>query len=227
MRRLGLSLFSHRTLAVARWDLHFIRIRFTNVLRNSQRKAQRFIASRSKPVYVNLGSGPRGIDDPHWINVDGFDARNVHFVLDFNRPLPFADASLDGVFCEHVLEHFSLADGERLMREVRRCLRPGAAGRLIVPDASRVIQMYFSNPEELVERRLGRQGTAMEAVNSLFRQHYEHQFLYDWTTLNLMLERAGFRKISRSTFGTGDLCPALVLDDPKYEWESLYVEVQK
>ncbi|MBU6297927.1 MAG: hypothetical protein KJS68_06745, partial [Alphaproteobacteria bacterium] len=71
-----------------------------------------------------------------------------------------------------------------------------------------------------------RGGTAAEAVNSYFRQRYEHQFLYDWPTMEQMLRRAGFGTVIRQKCGRGDL-PELILDDPKYEWESLYVEAVK
>jgi hypothetical protein len=66
----------------------------------------------------------------------------------------------------------------------------------------------------------------MEAVNSYFRQRYEHHFLYDWTTLRSMLEQVGFATVVRSEYGIGRLNNDIVLDDPKYEWESLYVEAK-
>ena len=67
----------------------------------------------------------------------------------------------------------------------------------------------------------------MEAVNLCFRQRYEHQFLYDWTSMQAMLRRAGFSKIVHIVYNQSELCQPIVLDDPKYEWESLYVEAMK
>jgi len=66
----------------------------------------------------------------------------------------------------------------------------------------------------------------MEVVNSYFRQRYEHQFVYDWAIMEKMLLRAGFNRILRVSFGHGVFCQSITLDDPKYEWESLYVEAQ-
>ena len=60
-----------------------------------------------------------------------------------------------------------------------------------------------------------------------FRQRYEHQFVYDWPTMEKMLLRAGFAVVYRSAFGQGRHCLPIVLDDKKYEWESLYVEALK
>ncbi|MGA7792964.1 MAG: methyltransferase domain-containing protein [Candidatus Acidiferrales bacterium] len=161
------------------------------------------------------------------MNADGFLDKNVHYLVDFGRPLPFPNGSFDGVFCEHVMEHFSLADGERVAREVNRVLRPGGCFRVIVPNAEFVLGRYFDAPEELVARRGTGEETPMEIVNLYFRQRYEHQFSYDWITMEKMLLRAGFGVVYRSAFGKGRQCAPIVLDDEKYEWESLYVEALK
>ncbi len=48
--------------------------------------------------------------------------------------LPFAPASFDVVLCNHVLEH--VPDDRRAMAELRRVMRPGGWGMLLVPDVS-------------------------------------------------------------------------------------------
>ena len=227
VRNLLLFLFSHRFLAVARWDLHLLLIRCWNAITLSRRRIRKHVLARQAPLFLNLGCGPRGISDPHWVNVDGFRDRNIHLLLDFSRPLPFPDESFDGVFCEHVLEHFSLEQGQRLAREIRRILRSGGCLRVVVPDAELVLRKYFDAPGELVARRGGGDDTPMEIVNSYFRQRYEHQFLYDWSTLQKVLVREGFKIVSRVSFGQERICKAITLDDKKYEWESLYAEALK
>jgi predicted SAM-dependent methyltransferase len=229
LRRLLLSLFSHRTLAVMRWDVHFMGVRLSNAVGGQKRRAARFATSRTRPVLLNLGAGPRGVADGHWVNVDGFRDAGVHFLVDLQRPLPFADATFDGVFSEHVLEHFTEEDGLQLAAEVARILRPGGVFRVVVPDGEFVLRSYFDEPDELVRYRgAGEPGeTAMEMVNSFFRQRYEHQFMYDWPTLRRLLERAGFGEVTRSAFGAAALEPKLAIDDPKYARESLYVEARK
>jgi predicted SAM-dependent methyltransferase len=125
------------------------------------------------------------------------------------------------------MEHFSLQDGESLAREVHRILRAGGCFRVIVPDGELALRRYVDAPQELVERRGNGEGTPMEIVNLYFRQRYEHQFAYDWTTMEKMLLRAGFSTVNRSAFGKSDRCTRVVLDDQKYQWESLYVEAMK
>jgi predicted SAM-dependent methyltransferase len=224
MRRLLLAFFSHRTLALARWDLGLFRVRMRGAVTGQRARLRRFVASREAPLLLNLGAGPRGVEDAHWVNVDGAPDTSVQFLVDFSRPLPFQDGVFDGIFCEHVLEHFTQEDGERLAREVRRILKPGGVFRVVVPDAEFVLRSYFEAPEALAVARSAGDGTAMEAVNAYFRQRYEHQFLYDWPTLALTLRRAGFSGVRRSGFRDPASCAWLRIDDEKYAHESLYVE---
>jgi hypothetical protein len=67
----------------------------------------------------------------------------------------------------------------------------------------------------------------MEAVNSYFRQRYEHQFLYDWVTLEKTLKAAGFDDVRRAKFQNGSVSDMAVLDDERYAGESLYIEAFK
>jgi predicted SAM-dependent methyltransferase len=226
VRRLLLFFFSHRTLATARWDLGLLGMRLRAALIGQRGRIRRFIATRASPVYLNLGAGPRGADDRHWVNVDAAPAPGVAFLIDFQRPLPFDDATFDGVFCEHVLEHFAQVDGEGLSREVARILKPRGVFRVIVPDAELVLRSYFETPDQMVEARGAGEGTAMEMVNSYFRQRYEHQFMYDWPTLERTLRRAGFVDVVRRRFRDPNGCKSLRIDDPKYQRESLYVEAR-
>jgi predicted SAM-dependent methyltransferase len=227
LRDFLLWLFSHRLLAVARWDIHFLCLRTWNTLTRQKSRIHNALSKLQAPVFLNLGSGPRGLEDSHWVNVDGFPDKNVHYLLDFGRRLPFADGSFDGVFCEHVMEHFSLLDGQTISREVHRVLRPGGCFRIVVPDAELVLRRYLEAPQELVKRRGNGEETPMEIVNLYFRQRYEHQFAYDWLTMEKMLLRAGFDAVHRVAFGMSRECAPIVLDDKKYEPESLYVEALK
>jgi predicted SAM-dependent methyltransferase len=165
--------------------------------------------------------------------VDAFPDTNVHFLLDFNRTMPFEDQTLDGVFCEHVVEHFTFEDGRQMLGEICRALKAGGVVRIIVPDAAWVMRTYFDQPDLLVHHRLGESVSGAESqepmgiVNQYFRQRYEHHFLYDFPSLEKMLKQAGFAEVTQLTFKQSAMCPDLVLDHPKYQIESLYVEARK
>ena len=227
VRRLLLFTFSHRTLALIRWDLHFIWVRFTNVVLLKQRSLLKRIAEAEGPIYLNLGSGPKGLSDRRWINVDGYRDTNVQYLLDFARHWPFPDSSLSGIFCEHVFEHFDMERGQTILRESLRVLQPGGCLRLIIPDGEKILQSYFDSPAELLVHRPGETPCIMEAVNSYFRQRYDHQWIYDWELLEHQLREAGFDQVARVRFGEATISKPVLLDDQAYAWESLYVEAAK
>jgi predicted SAM-dependent methyltransferase len=223
MRKLLFFFFTQRTLALVRWDIHFVQVRLANALFRRGNKVVRGAGKRDAK-YLNLGSGPRGKADGGWINVDGYRDRNVDICLDFNRRLPFPDGQFEGIFCEHVFEHFDFEQGQALLKECLRVLRPGGRIRIIVPDGEKILRTYLDNPGELVERRGPDNPFAMDAVNSYFRQRYEHQFIYDWPLLEHQFSRAGFTGIERAGYMSGGPPTDILLDDAKYEWESLYVD---
>jgi predicted SAM-dependent methyltransferase len=200
-------------------------------MRSALKRTRSRIAARIShsphPLYLNLGSGPRGIASPHWINVDGFPDKNVQYLVDLSRPLPIPDGSFAGVFSEHVQEHFSLEDGIALIRECHRILAPGGHLRLIMPDGEKLMRTYFDDPRSLLARRPAPSGQPMESINNYFRQRYEHQCLYDFALAKFALETSGFTGVTQSSYGEG-VCPKeMILDDSKYAWESLYVDAVK
>jgi predicted SAM-dependent methyltransferase len=216
VRKLLLYLFSHRTVALLRWDLHFIWIRLTN---------RRPELNGTGKLFLNLGSGPRGSSDPGWVNLDGYKDTNVHFLADISRRLPFPDNRFSGIFCEHVFEHFDEDQGQNVLRECYRVMESGGRLRLIVPDGGKILENYVNNPSALIDHRQTRYQLPMEAVNSWFRQRYEHQCIYDFEYLAHQLSLAGFSRVRQCAYGEGS--ELLLLDDQRYEWESLYVEAEK
>jgi predicted SAM-dependent methyltransferase len=225
LRRVLLSVFSHRTLALIRWDLHLLLVRVRNVLTRSEQSLLARTSRAARPRFLNLGSGPRGLAASNWINVDAFPDTNVHHLMDFGRRFPFEDGSFDGIFSEHVLEHFTWEDGEHVLRECRRILAPGGFLRVIVPDASRIMRAYVDDPQSLISHRASSTCLPIEAVNLYAYQRYEHQCLYDWYLMERTLAAAGFSEIAQRSF-RNSANPVLAIDDAKYEWESLYVEAR-
>jgi predicted SAM-dependent methyltransferase len=178
-----------------------------------------------RPRYLNLGSGQRGFESPNWINVDGFPFSHTHYLADIARPLPFEDATFDGVFFQHVLEHFPRETGLAILQECCRILVSGGVLRVAVPDAERIVHTYVADPAELLKHRTATTGLPMDVVNMYAYQRYEHQCLYDFALLERTLCDAGFAEIERRGLGEGS-DGNLTIDDPVYSWESLYVEAR-
>ena len=140
---------------------------------------------------------------------------------DIIKGLPVPDASADGVYASHVLEHLSLEDMRTALRYTLRILKPGGVFRLIVPDlrerARRYVARVEADPDdaeaapwfvadtELGEARpLGGTLTRMRGALALGR----HQWMWDYPSMARELDRAGFVQIRPSKFGDAE--------DPKF-----------
>ena len=76
-------------------------------------------------VRLDIGGGENPM--PGWINVDRRHGMEAY-------PLQYPDNSIDEVRASHVLEHFPMADLEKVVKEWVRVLKPGARIRIAVPD---------------------------------------------------------------------------------------------
>jgi SAM-dependent methyltransferase len=58
------------------------------------------------------------------------------------KGFPFPDNSFDAAYSSHVLEHFTLEQGEYLLKEALRVLRPGGLLRIVVPDLETTLREF-------------------------------------------------------------------------------------
>ena len=158
-------------------------------------------------VKLHLGAGSSIIDC--WTNVDiisnearckklnrAWDGRELDLIHDLMEPLPYNDDSVDFIFSEHVLEHFTVKDGLVLLRDWHRVLRPGGRLRLAIPSIEGILETY-NNPDVLEERceKTGRKlMPKCKFMNEVFRS-YGHLFMYDYEYLSLVLKTIGFQGI--------------------------------
>lgn len=159
------------------------------------------------PHRLQLGCGATEL--PGWLGTDLEPSGNAVF-LDACAPFPLPDASFDLIYGEHMIEHLSWEDGQRMLGECLRVLRPGGRLRLATPDLAVILGLY-SQPGEpsgqayvrwISDTFLAGTATATPAfvINNAFH-NWGHKFLYDRTLLELALERAGFSGISACSYG--------------------------
>jgi len=164
--------------------------------------ARRKLAARRPPIRLCLGSGLSPI--PEWVNIDLRLGADV--VLDLASGIPAASESVDSIYSEHLIEHFSLEDGMALMRECRRVLRPDGILRIATPDLASLTQDYAHTWREhdwvsWPEHRWIDTGARM--LNQAFRG-WGHLYLYDFEDLSARLEAAGFHQVRRCALGESD-----------------------
>jgi predicted SAM-dependent methyltransferase len=114
------------------------------------------------------------------------DARADAYV-NIMRPLPFPNASLDGIFCEEVIEHIPLDAGRALLRECKRILKPGATLRLATPDLCWFANRLLANPAQPAE------------INEIFYSH-DHRHLFTPDELERECVTIGFKDPRRSHY---------------------------
>jgi predicted SAM-dependent methyltransferase len=184
-------------------------------------------ADWNRKPYLNVGCGEFPADG--FVNLDYFWRRGVDLCWDIVRSCPAPDGSLRGIFTEHCLEHISLSNCRKVLKDFHRALAPGGVLRVIVPDAGLYARLYceaqlgaaVTFPYE--ERYSGR--TPMMHLNRIFREH-GHLYAYDFETLHRLLEESGFHHIEQQLYCQGR-DPVLLLDTAERAPESLYVEAVK
>lgn len=153
---------------------------------------------------LQLGSGLKLLDG--WLNSDCSLVFKSPCFLDVTRPFPIEDAQFDYVFTEHLIEHLTFKEGQNLLRESYRVLKPGGKIRVACPDLMKVIGLYAAPKTEArqqyikhcVDCSLADIGIYNECfvINNAVR-NWGHKFLYDEQTMKLAMERVGFKDAVR------------------------------
>jgi predicted SAM-dependent methyltransferase len=151
-----------------------------------------FKAKKYRDKFVNVGCGPKYVDD--MVNIDGNLLRHKDVWLDVRFGLPFENDSIAGIYASHIIEHLSWAAVRKVAKEFHRVLRPGGVARIVVPSLEYAIDTYvhqqgdrFSSWPEEFESLGGRFNNFMLCAN-------QHLLMFDRTLLAELFTGAGFRK---------------------------------
>lgn len=127
--------------------------------------------------YLNLGCGDYFSKEKEWVNLDFVAAHEGVIAHNLLKGIPFEENTFDFVYHSHVLEHFSKEDGENLIYECFRVLKPNGVLRIAIPDLERIAKKYLDFLEQ------GMSNTNDEII----RANYEWMKIemYDQTVRNV------------------------------------------
>jgi predicted SAM-dependent methyltransferase len=164
-------------------------------------KIKELLRNKTGKVKLNIGCGTdykKG-----WINIDNNSDNNIEKLdlnWDLRNPLPFPDNSIDFIFNEHFIEHLTVEEGQIVIKDFMRVLKPGGVFRIATPDLKTVIDKYLhvelKNDPAVEKFGLQFIKTKAERLNISFHW-WGHKWLYDWEELDRRLKEAGCTDIKR------------------------------
>jgi predicted SAM-dependent methyltransferase len=162
-------------------------------------------------IWLHIGAGFNVLDG--WLNTDYLEYGASTIYLDIRKRFPFEDSAVDLIFSEHVIPHLDYSEGQFMLSECNRILKPGGRLRIAAPNFDFVVSLC-ANPKSDVqqkyiswftERFLKDSGNRPEVfVLNQFFGGWGLKFLYDPSTLCEALTRAGFVDIRSYRPGVSD-----------------------
>jgi predicted SAM-dependent methyltransferase len=157
--------------------------------------------------------------------------------LNLTKPWPVPPGSIDRIYGDNVIEHFSLEVAREVLRHCYSALRPGGAVRFATPDLERTARAYLENPT-LTRAHLDRHrrhGYPAEHPADMLRVTYAYHghhlgYIFDWEALSSELATVGFIDIRRYEAGMSDDPAFQSLEtraEPTEEDTELIVEARK
>ena len=161
---------------------------------------------------INLCSGSIYLGD--YINIDI--GGNTDIKIDLEEVmLPFEDNSIDAVVCISAINYFTRERGQEIINDVYRILKPGGIARFGAQDLkiltgkylTRDDNFYFEKLNNGDERYPGK--TFADKLNHFFYGFESSgkmcKYVYDFETLKLLFDEAGFEKIEQKNYLESDL----------------------
>ena len=157
---------------------------------------------------LEIGARVASLDG--WLSTDVNPVSGRTVFLDATKPFPFECGTFDYIYCEHMIEHISWQNGQTMLRECHRVLKPQGVMRIATPDLEVIVGLYSPTlsaeqknyVEWIIHKELPEVSTQKAAfvINNAFR-NWGYQFIYDGQLMTLALEHCGFINIRRCAYG--------------------------
>ena len=188
-------------------------------MRPTPKKVSALLA-KDNPIQLDIGGAEPGKGS--WTTLDITDTCDLFW--DLRKGIPFPDESVSAIYSSHLFEHLSYQEGQGVLRESMRVLRPGGTFSICVPNARIYIESYLgirALPETYFSWRPAfNETTAIDAVNYTAYMDGEHKYMFDPENLLHILSRAGFVDVHERAMDPH-------LDRPERDYESIYASARK
>ncbi len=146
-------------------------------------------------------------------------------ILDVRKGLPFPNRSAIVIFSSHMLEHMNFEDGNFVIKESYRCLCEGGRIRIIVPDLIKITKRYLdlvnNDPKGKHSHDFLRDLNMLNNVShkgllKIFYRlfsHGRHKHMYDEWSLRELLEKHGFLRIEKMSYGQSRIFDIKTVED--------------
>ena len=188
--------------------------------------SERYYKPRTRPIidsYLERHSVPKlhigaqGHVLEAWLNVDIFTGASDQVAyMDATKKFPFENNSFDYIFSEHMIEHIDHAQGNFMLSECFRVLKPNGKIRIATPDIDRLLLLDLSQGsgkdyfDDLVRPGFETHGIRIKPdigyVLNYIMHNFGHQFVYNRVTLLQIMKDNGFVHL-------GDYAPGESHDD--------------
>jgi predicted SAM-dependent methyltransferase len=133
-----------------------------------------------------------------WINIDNNSDNNITKLdlnWDLRNTLPYEANSVDFIYHEHFLEHLTVDEAIRVLKDFRRVLKPNGVMRIAMPNLKATVANYldpnWKSAPWIKKFNMDFVQTPAEMINIAFRW-WGHQWLYDEHSLVQRLKDCGF-----------------------------------
>ena len=139
-------------------------------------------------IRLNMGCGPFPMEG--FINIDQFPEVNPDLLCDVTK-LPYEPGTVSEIYAGHILEHFRVDEGQKVLRYWLMLLKPGGRISISVPDYDFLVKEYVKDmtPEKLRD------------LNDTYIysgiQPSPHQYAYSAALLEKCMVDAGFVNVER------------------------------
>jgi len=148
---------------------------------------------------LNIGCGEFPIKD--FINLDVYEGKGVDVVTNATK-LPFKDNEIDYIYFGHCIEHNTLTEARKILKECLRVLKTGCEIGIVIPDKDKT-------PEHLIK------GDTTDG-----RKYKKHNSYWDLEMLKKEVKNAGFEDIETMNI---DIYPNLVA---RPHWQSGVIAIK-